>query len=190
MKLRAKDLPRTHHEDPSGFWKLVRTGAELPVIGEQILFVYDARETADEWRYNTLVNISTGDPYKITNDAIERGTMPRLPRAVEALQAEVFRLPVKEYEPSTHVGVVDAIGYCKALDEYWISVESSRSFWGKHFSSEHIKYWAPFPKAPQNAFTPTPDEIGASCAYGIRNRDFEIQERWDYRRQQRQSTLE
>lgn len=184
-----------HHEDPSGFWKLVRTGKELPSIGQRILFVHDIRGTPDEWRRNILVNISKGDPYKITNDALERGTMPRLPRlprAVEALQAEMFKLPTNEYQPETRVGIVQEIKYCQALDEWEIHVEQPRGQWSTGVYAEHIVYWAPFPAAP-NTYTPAPDEIGDTTAHAWRLRDFEIQERWDYRRQvrqQRQSTLE
>jgi len=191
-KLRAKDLPKMHHEDPSGFWKLVRTGKELPVIGQRILFVHDIRGTPDDWRRNILVNISKGDPYKITNDALERGTMPRLPRAVEALQAEVLKLPTEEYQPETRVGVVEQIKYYQALDQWEIYVEQPRGFWSPYVSPEHIVYWAPFPTAP-NTYTPAPDEIGDTTAHAWRLRDFEIQERWDHRRQTRQlrqSTLE
>lgn len=56
----ARNIPKLHHPDPSGFWKLVRAGVELPVPGQVILYVYDIRGTHSELRHE-LFSLNTGD---------------------------------------------------------------------------------------------------------------------------------
>lgn len=151
--MRVRDLPKLHHEDPTGFWQLVRTGKSLPKPGEQILYVYDIRGTSAELRHGLLMNIAKGNPYQLTD-----GVPTKLPPGVQALHAELFRLPTEGFKPETHVGVVDQVGFDEIMQEHWISVRSGASVWSKHHASEHIVHWAPLP-APINTYTPREGDL-------------------------------
>lgn len=151
--MKARDLPKLHHEDPTGFWKLVRTGKELPEIGQQILFVYDLRGTEAELRHQMFTRIANGDPYRITNEAPNN-----LPAAVAGLNAELFKLPTKPAAPKTVVGVVEDLGFDEVLQEHYITIASRGNVWSAYYASEHIIYWAPLP-TPADTFTPREGDL-------------------------------
>lgn len=95
--------------------------------------------------------ISKGDPYKIANDAAAAG------KRTDPMIAELFKLPVDEYQPSTHVGVVDFVQFDASTKGWIIGVDNKHArVWG-HYDCECIVYWAPFPTAP-NTYTPRPDD--------------------------------
>lgn len=151
--MRVNELPKLHHEDPTGFWKLVRTGKDLPIPGQQILYVYDIRGTGAELRHGMLMKIAKGNPYQLTD-----GVPTTMPKAVYGLHAELFRLPVEGFKPETFVGVVHEVGFDEILQEYWISLQSGNSVWSRSHASEHVVYWAPIP-APINTFTPRKGDL-------------------------------
>lgn len=178
MRDRARTHPKLHHEDPSGFWKLIRTGTELPVVGQQILFVYDIRGTSEELRHNLLARIANGDPYRLTNDLLEQNGKV-LGGAPGAMLAETFKLPTEEYKPTTYAGTVDEVAFDEVMQEHWIAVASGPSAWSKRFSPDCIVYWAPFPMAP-DTYTPRPTEF--SHTEGLRAREQTIRDRWQSRK--------
>lgn len=178
MRDRAKDHPKLHHEDPSGFWRLVRTGESLPEVGQQILFVYDIRGTADEAFHNVLAKIADNDPYRITNDRLEREGKV-LGGAPGALLAETFKLPTTACQPSTHSGVVDEVGFDEVMHEHWIAIRTRATVWTRYFNPESIIYWAPYPAAP-DTYTPRPDEF--SHTSGLAAREQNTRDRWEARR--------
>jgi hypothetical protein len=149
----ARDLPKLFNGDPSGYWKLVRDGKELPVVGQQILYVYDIRGTASELRHKMFVNIAAGNPYRVTDEAPSR-----LPHGVQALHAELFRLPTEGFKPETHIGVVSELGFDEVLQEHWIAIKSGNSFWSRYHAPEHIIHWAPIP-APVNTYVPREGDL-------------------------------
>lgn len=166
IEMKARDLPKLHHEDPAGFWKLVRTGKELPEIGQQILFVHDLRGTEAELRHRMFEKIANGDPYRITNE-----TPNNLPAEVAGLHAELFKLPTKPAMPKTVVGIVEDLGFDEVLQEHYISVRNSNAVWGSHHASEHIVYWAPLP-LPADTYTPrTGDLADLYYTNGLYRRD-------------------
>jgi hypothetical protein len=171
---------KLHHEDPSGFWKLIRTGESLPVVGQQILFVYDIRGTSAELWHKVFTRIANGDPYRITNDQLERDGKV-LGGAPGAMLAETFKLPTEEYRPSTHVDVVEEVGFDEVMQEHWIAVRPSRSMLGRSFDSESIIYWAPFPTAP-DTYT---ERQYQSDTDGLRTCEQRVRDRWAARKSRR-----
>lgn len=176
--MRARDLPKLHHPDPSGFWNLVRTGEKLPVIDQQILFVYDIRGTADELRYNLLHSIAKGDPYRLTNG---NESLNSLPPGVAALNAELFKLPTTPAGPKTLEGYVNEVGFDEVLQEHWISIKTKDNVWSPCYNPDCIVYWAPFPTAP-NTFTPRDeDEYDLYRTDKLRFREQDIRDRLESR---------
>lgn len=149
----ARDLPKLHYEDPTGFWRLIRTGVSLPEVGQQILYVYDIRGTEAELRHGMFMKIAKGNPYQLTD-----GVPTTMPKAVYGMHAELFRLPVEGFKPETFIGVVAEVGFDEILQEHWITVRGANNVWSRHHASEHIVYWAPIP-APINTYTPREGDL-------------------------------
>lgn len=171
--MRAKDYPKLHHPDPLGFWKLVRIGEELPAVGQRILYVHDIRGTNDELHHNLMVRIAEGDPYrcgivaqKKPGDKVQQH---------EAMIDELLKLPTKQYQPETRVGVVDEVAFDEVLGEWYISVRTERGWPGFSVNPDHIVYWAPFP-SPPNTYTERPDDFEHLSFEGQRTREVNIRD--------------
>lgn len=174
--LRVRDFAKIHHHDPSGFWNLVRTGEKLPQAGDTILFVYDIRGTEAELRRNLFRKISEGDPYKIANDAAAKG------KRTDPLIAEFFKLPVDEYKPSTHVGVVEKVEFDEILQQWLIFIDNRHaSVWTSYYDCECIVYWAPFPEPP-NTYTERGDDQDLHYLRGMMMRERRVQDYLERRR--------
>jgi hypothetical protein len=86
--------------------------------------------------------------YRIANDAAAEG------KRTDPLIGELFKLPVDEYKPSTHVGVVNYVEFDGSRQEWFVGVDNKHAaVWGPYYDCECIVYWAPFPTAP-NTYTP------------------------------------
>lgn len=152
--MKAAEYPKLHHEDPSGFWNLVRTGKKLPAPGQRILYVHDIRGTRDEARYNLLISIAGGNPYK--HGIVAKKQPGQKVYEHEVLLDELLKLPTAEYKPETRVGIVESVEYDKVLEEWYILLRAERGWPIGSVDPDHIVYWAPFPEAP-NTYTPRPD---------------------------------
>jgi hypothetical protein len=172
---RARDFAKIHHEDPSGFWKLVATGKELPEVGQQILYVVDIRGHKDELMHNLLAKIADGDPYHVINKAVKDGRMRHDKFAT--MMASVFELPVDPAKANSHVGIVDHVEYDATLQEWYIGV--------RHRITECIIYWSPIPRPP-NTYTPRDEDVEDLHMFeSARSREVYIRDRLESRRLRR-----
>lgn len=179
--MRFRDLPKLHGEDPSGFWKLIRTGKELPQVDELILYVEDIRGTSAECQHDLLVSISGGDKYHVHNKAVERGEKSCGVRAVDNLIAEVFKLPTTGARPITRVGVVESVDFDETSQEWFIQIVRDRNVYKHQVSSEHIIYWAPYPLPADTYVEREGDFQDIYWTSGLYRRETDARERWQRR---------
>lgn len=178
-QMRARDYPKIHHPDPSGFWHLVRTGEMLPAVGDRILYVHDIRGTSQELHRNMMVRIANGDPYKCSGlkEKLEAGQKIY---EHEVMLAELLKLPVNEYKPETRIGVVETVEYDTVLREWWITIQRERGWPALNVDPDHIIYWAPFP-TPPDTYTVRPDDFEQIGFDAQRGREWRIKEYLDSR---------
>lgn len=151
---RAHQFAKLHHPDPSGFWNLVRSGGKLPVVGQQILYVVDIRGTKEESFQQLLTRVADGDPYRC--GIIAKKQEGDKIYEHEVMLDELLKLPTKVTPPESRVGIVEAVEFDKVLQEWYISVQSSRGWPGFNTNPDHIVYWAPMP-TPPNTYTARDD---------------------------------
>jgi hypothetical protein len=176
MKLRAREFSKLHHEDPSGFWRLVRTGKSLPAVGDVVMYVHDIRGTEEELRHDLLVKVSKGDPYHIVNSAIESGRMDGRQKITHMI-AEAFVLPTEPAKAWSKIGTVEYVDFDETLQEWYIGIVGR--------ITECIVYWAPIP-APPDTYTPRSDDQDQWYFSEMVGRERRIRDRLESRKYRRE----
>lgn len=122
--INAWELPKTHFPTNDG-WILVRDGKNLPVEGQEILFVNDIRGTQEEFHHDVIVRLGNEQSLKV--------------RVLHGYVLDVgFSEELKEWYIS-----VTKIKWQPGMSPWHVGMP------------DHVTYWRPMPELPEDNYKPS-----------------------------------